>query len=65
MVVPLLFLYHVDVVVAKRLVAVWVSLRLNLVSCVCVEPFLRCVHVLYETCLDLHVVLSFHVASMF
>ena len=41
------------------------SLSFKLVSCVCVEPLLRFECALYETCLELHVVPYYHVASMF
>ena len=39
-------------------------LLLYLALGVCVEPLLRFDHVLYETCLVLHVVSSCHVASL-
>ena len=49
----------------RCLVAVLDSFFFKLVSCVCVEPWLRLEHALYETCLVLHVFSSCHVASMF
>ena len=47
------------------LVAVMDSLSFKLVSCVCVAPLLRFEHVLYVTCLELHVVPYYLVASLF
>ena len=49
---------------AKCLVAVLDRLLLYLVWSVCVAPLLRFEHALYETCLELHVVSSYLVASM-
>ena len=65
------FFYHVGVLylivlmLARCLVAVLDSLSFKLVSCVCVEPLLRFECALYETCLELHVVSYYHVASLF
>ena len=58
-------LYHVVLVLAICLVAVLDSLSFKLVPCVCVEPLLRFECALYETCLVLHVVSYYHVASLF
>ena len=58
-------LYHVVLVLAICLVAVLDSLSFKLVSCVCVEPLLRFECALYVTCLELHVVSYYHVASLF
>ena len=49
---------------ASCIVAVLDRLLLYLVSSICVAPLLRFEHALYETCLVLHVVSSYHVASM-
>ena len=58
-------LYHIFLMLAICLVVVLDSLSFKLVSCVCVEPLLRFECALYETCLILHVVSYYHVASMF
>ena len=50
--------------VAKCLVAVLDNLSFKLALGVCVGPLLRFEHALYETCLILHVVSYYHVASM-
>ena len=47
------------------IVAVLDRLLLCLVWSVCVAPLLRFEHALYETCLVLHVVSYYHVASFF
>ena len=57
-------LYHVVLMLVSCLVAVLDSLSFKLVSCVCVEPLLRFECALYETCLVLHVVSYYHIASM-
>ena len=58
-------LYHIVLMLATCLVAVLDSLSFKLVSCVCVEPLLRFECARYATCLELHVVSYYHVASMF
>ena len=50
---------------ARCLVAVLDRLLLYIVWSVCVAPLLRFEHALYETCLVLHVVSYYHVASLF
>ena len=55
----------VVLVLARCLVAVLDSLSFKLVQSVCVELLLRFECALYETCLILHVVSYYHVASMF
>ena len=50
---------------AIGLVAVLDRLLLYLVWSVCVAPLLRFEHALYETCLVLHVVSGYLVASLF
>ena len=50
---------------AKCLVVVLDRLLLYFVWSVCVAPLLRFEHALYETCLVLHVVSNYHVASLF
>ena len=56
---------HIVLMLARCLVAVLDNLTFKLVSCVCVEPLLRFECALYETCLILHEVSYYHVASMF
>ena len=51
--------------VAKCIVVVLGGLLLYLVWSVCVAPLLRFEHALHETSLELHVVSSYHVASLF
>ena len=58
-------LLHVVLMLVRCLVAVLDSLSFKLVSCVCVEPLLRFECALHETCLVLHVVSCYLVASMF
>ena len=65
------FCFHVVVLslivlmLAICLVAILDSLSFKLVWSVCVEPLLRFECALYETCLELHIVSYYHVASMF
>ena len=56
---------HIFLMLARCLVVVLESLSFKIVSCVCVAPLLRFEHALYETCLDMHVVSYYHVASLF
>ena len=58
-------LYHIVLMLTICLVAVLDRLLLCLVWGVCVASLLRFEHALYETCLDLHVVSSYLVASLF
>ena len=58
-------LYHIVLMLVRYLVAVLDNLSFKLVSCVCVEPLLRFECALYETCLELHMVSYYHVASLF
>ena len=58
-------LQHIVLMLARCQVAVLDSLSFKLVQSVCVEPLLRFECALYETCLILHVVSYYHVASMF
>ena len=58
-------LQHTVLMLARFLVAVFVRLSLCIVWSVCVAPLLRFEHALYETCLVLHVVSYYHVASLF
>ena len=58
-------IYDVVLILASCLVAVLGSLPIKLVSCVCVEPLLRFECALHETCLVLHVVSCYLVASLF
>ena len=58
-------LQHVVLMLAICLVAVLDSLSFKLVQSACVEPLLRFECALYETCLELHVVSYYHVASLF
>ena len=62
---PICFLQRVVSLIAKCLVAVLGRLCLKLVLSVCVEPLLRFEHALYESCLVLHVVSFYLVASLF
>ena len=55
----------VVLVLAICLDAVLDSLSFKLVWSVCVEPLLRFECALYETCLILHVVSSYHVEYLF
>ena len=59
------FMWQVVLMIAKCLLAVLGRLLLYLVWSVCVAPLLRFEHALYETCLELHVVSYYNVASMF
>ena len=56
---------HIVLMLSRCLVAVLDRLLLCLVWSVCVAPLLRFEHALYETCLVLHVVSYYHVASLF
>ena len=58
-------LQHIFMMLAICLVAVLDRLLLYLVWSVCVAPLLRLECALYETCLVLHVVSYYHVASLF
>jgi len=53
------------IMLVRCLVVVLDRLLLYLVWSVCVAPLLRLECALYETCLELHVVSFYHVASMF
>ena len=58
-------LQHIVLMLAICLVAILDRLLLCLVQSVCVEPLLRFECALYETCLILHEISYYHVASLF
>ena len=57
-------LWHIVLMLPRCLVAVLGRLLLYLVFSVCVAPLLHLECALHETCLELHVVSYYHVASL-